>query len=446
VNRFRLDDLHAYIYRTHDGGKTWKKITEGIPDEAAVNAVREDPKRAGLLFASTEREMWVSLDDGDHWHSLQMNLPYTSMRDFVIHGDDIVVGTHGRSFWILDDITPLRQIHEGDAGESRLFQPQVATRIQRSTNPDTPLPPETPMGQNPPDGAVLDYVLKASAKLVTMEILDAAGKVVRRFASDDKPEPFDAKEINVPTYWVRQERVLSAAAGMHRWVWDVRYPKPKSFESDYPISAIPHDTPAGPLGPVVVPGEYTVRLTVDGVSTTRRLKVRLDPRVPATAADLQAMLAAEQRAAADLSASYAALQQVRALRTQLKAIKDSGPEAVRGVGAQVEDQLGKLESGASGKTPAPGVSAARGMATVHSWLNQAYGTLDSSDAAPTLQALAMLKELEKVSAQQLNEIKRIQAGPLAELNQRLRQAGAKEVSQSYDVEPEAAQGAERSEE
>jgi len=446
VNRFRLDDLHAYIYRTHDGGKTWKKITEGIPDDAAVNAVREDPKHAGLLFASTEREMWVSFDDGDHWHSLQLNLPYTSMRDFVIHGDDIVVGTHGRSFWILDDITPLRQVHEGDAGESRFFQPQVATRIQRSTNPDTPLPPETPMGQNPPDGAVLDYVLKDSAKLVTLEILDAAGKVVRRFASDDKPEPFDAKVINVPTYWVRQVPVVSGAAGMHRWVWDLRYPKPKSFERDYPISAIPHDTPAGPLGPFVVPGEYTVRLTVDGVSTTKKLKVRMDPRVLATMADLQAMLAAEQRAAADLNANYDALQQIRALRKQLKAIKDSGPEAVRGTAVQLEDQLGKLESGTAGKTPAPGVSAARGVATVHSWLNQVYGTLDSADAAPTVQALAMLSEVEKVMAQQLNEIKQIQAGPLVHLNQKLRQVGTKEISQSYDVETAAPQGAERSEE
>jgi len=446
VNRFRLDDLHAYIYRTHDGGKTWKKITEGIPDDAAVNAVREDPKHAGLLFASTEREMWVSFDDGDHWHSLQLNLPYTSMRDFVIHGDDIVVGTHGRSFWILDDITPLRQVHEGDAGESRLFQPQVATRIQRSTNPDTPLPPETPMGQNPPDGAVLDYLLKDTAKLVTLEILDAAGKVVRRFASDDKPEPFDAKVINVPTYWVRQVPVVSGAAGMHRWVWDLRYPKPKSFERDYPISAVPHDTPAGPLGPFVVPGEYTVRLTVDGVSTTKKLKVRMDPRVLATMADLQAMLAAEQRAAADLNANYDALQQIRALRKQLKAIKDSGPEAVRGTAVQLEDQLGKLESGTAGKTPAPGVSAARGVATVHSWLNQVYGTLDSADAAPTVQALAMLSEVEKVMAQQLNEIKQIQAGSLAELNQKLRQVGTKEISQSYDVETAAPQGAERSEE
>jgi hypothetical protein len=302
------------------------------------------------------------------------------------------------------------------------------------------------MGQNPPDGAVLNYFLKASAKLVTLEILDASGKPVRRFASDDKPDPFNAKDINVPTYWVRQESILPATAGMHRWVWDLRYPKARSFESDYPISAIPHDTPAGPLGPVAVPGEYTVRLAVDGVSKTQKLTVRMDPRVQATAADLQAMLAAEQRAAADLNTSHDAVQQVRALRKQLQALKESDLDAVRGLAAQVEDQLGKLESGTAGKTPPPGVNAARGVAMVHSWFNQVYGTLDSADAAPTVQALAMLSELEKVSAQQLNQIREIEAGPLAELNRKLRQAGAKEVSQSYPSEAQPTQGAERSEE
>jgi len=446
VNRFRLDDLHAYIYRTHDGGRTWKKITEGIPDDAAVNAVREDPKRPGLLFASTERAVWVSFDDGGYWHPLQLNLPYTSMRDFVIHGDDIVLGTHGRSFWILDDITPLRQIHEGDAAQTKLFQPQVATRIQRSTNPDTPLPPETPMGQNPPDGAILDYVLKDRAKLVTLEILDAAGKLVRRFSSDDKPEPFDAKGINVPTYWLRQESVLPATAGMHRWAWNLRYPRPKTMESDYPISAIPHDTPVGPLGPAVVPGEYNVRLTVDGVAQTQKLKVRMDPRVPATATDLQAMLVAEQRAAGDLGASYDALQQIRSLRKQLKVLKDSGPVATRGEAGQLEEQLGKLESGTAGKTPSPGVSAARGMVTIHSWLNQVYGSFDGADAAPTVQDLAMLGEVEKASAEQLNEFKKIRDGALLKLNQQLREAGSAEIIQSYVAEPAAAHGAERSEE
>ncbi len=390
--------------------------------------------------------MWMSLDDGEHWHSLQLNLPYTSMRDFVIHGDDIVVGTHGRSFWILDDITALRQIHEGDTAQTRLFQPQLATRIQRSTNPDTPLPPETPMGQNPPDGAVIDYLLKDSANLVTLEILDTAGKLVRRFASDDKLESVNEKELNVPTYWVRQERVLPATAGMHRWVWDLRYPRPKTLESEYPISAIPHDTPVGPFGPAVVPGEYTVRLTVDGTTHTQKLKVRMDPRVAATPANLQAMLIAQQRAAVDLASNYDVIQQLRAVRKQLKALKDSGPETVRPAVAELEEKLAKLESGTAGKTPPPGVSPARSMATVHSWLNQVYGTFDSADAAPTVQALAMLGELEKVSTEKLNEFKRLREGPLADLNRRLREAGSTEITLRYKAEFEPAQGAEKAEE
>jgi photosystem II stability/assembly factor-like uncharacterized protein len=446
VSRFRLDDLHAYIYRTHDGGKTWKKITNGISDDAAVDAVREDPERPGLLFASTERAMWVSFDDGDHWHSLQLNLPCTSMRDFVIHGDDLVLATHGRSFWILDDITPLRQIHEGDAAKTRLFQPQLATRIQRSTNPDTPLPPETPMGQNPPDGAVIDYLLKDPAKLVTLEILDASGKLVRRFASDDKPEPVNEKDLNVPTYWVRRESVLPASAGMHRWTWDLRYPRPKTLESDYPISAIPHDTPIGPLGPAAVPGQYTVRLTVDGGVQTQALKVRMDPRVEATPGDLQAMLVAQQRAAADLAANYDALQQIRTMRKQLKALKDSGPETARPAAAQLEAKLATLEGGTASKPPAPGVSPSRGVATLHSWLNQVYGTFDSADAAPTVQALAMLGELEKASSEQLKELKQLREGPLVDLNQQLRQAGSTEVSVDYGAGHDPAQGAEKAEE
>ena len=446
VNRFRLDDLHALIYRTHDGGKTWKKITAGLPDDAAVNAVREDPKRPGLLFASTERAMWVSFDDGDHWHSLQQNLPYTSMRDFVIHGDDLVLGTHGRSFWILDNITPLRQIHEADAAQNKLFQPQLATRIQRSTNPDTPLPPETPMGQNPPEGAMIDYLLKDSAKLVAVEILDPAGKLIRRHASDDKPEPFDPKDINVPTYWVRQERILPATPGMHRWVWDLRFPRPKTYESDYPISAIPHDTPTAPLGPPVVPGEYTVRLTIDGAAQTQKLRVRMDPRVPATPLDLKAMFTAEQRAAADLTASHDTLQQIRSLRKQLKTLKEAGPEAARLAATKLEGELADLEKGTAAKPPAPGVNANRGAATLHSWFNQVYATLDAADAAPTTQALTMLSELEQAAAEQKKSLQRLQAGLLADLNHQLRQTGAPEITETHDLDFTPTQGAERSEE
>ena len=183
VNRFRLDDLHPHIYRTHDGGKHWQEIVHGIPEADVVNAVREDPVRPGLLYAGTERAAYVSFDDGENWLPLRLNMPATSIRDLVVHENDLVVGTHGRSFWILDDVTPLRQAErEVAAADSFLFKPETAWRVRRSVNTDTPIPPEEPMGQNPPAGAIIDYWLKADAKLVTLEILDQNHRLVRRYS------------------------------------------------------------------------------------------------------------------------------------------------------------------------------------------------------------------------------------------------------------------------
>ena len=216
VSRFRINDMHPYIYRTHDGGKTWTLITAGLPDFGPVDTVREDPVRKGLLFAGTENSVWVSFDDGDHWQSLQLNLPHTSMRDLWIHDDDLIVATHGRGFWILDDIAPLREA----AVDTRQFPapvhcPQPAYRIQRDTNTDTPLPPDEPMAANPPDGAVVDYYLSSAASTLTLEILDAKGQLVRSFSNSDKPEitEEDLKKQLIPLYWVRGLRHLSTDAG-----------------------------------------------------------------------------------------------------------------------------------------------------------------------------------------------------------------------------------------
>ncbi len=280
VNTIRLDDLRPHIYRTRDGGRTWAHITSGIPDGGAVNVVREDPKRRGLLFAGTEQAVYVSFDDGDHWQSLRLNMPATSVRDLIVKGDDLVVATHGRSFWILDDITPLRQVSQAVAASAvHLYRPQDAWRVQWSKYTDTPLPPDEPSGQNPPDGAVIDYWLGSpAAGPVVIEILDGAGRPVRRFASTDPVEPL--KSIgNWPAYWIRPARVPAATAGMHRFVWDLHYPPPKAFEFSYPISATPGDTAPEPKGPWVVPGTYTVRLTVGGSVQAQPLVVLMDPRV-----------------------------------------------------------------------------------------------------------------------------------------------------------------------
>ncbi len=296
INTLRLDDLRPHIYRTRDGGKTWTEIVTGIPAGETVNSVKEDPKRKGLLFAGTERAVYFSIDDGDHWQSLRLNMPVTSMRDLVIKDDDLVVGTHGRSFWILDDITPLRQIDARTAQtDVVLFEPQHAMRVRWNMNTDTPLPQEEPAGQNPPDGAVIDYFLKADASgPVTLEILDGAGGLVRKYSSTDPAEPV-RDEANVPAYWIRPAQVLSTGAGMHRFVWDLHYARPAGMQARFPIAAIYHDTAREPNGVWAQPGVYSVRLTVNGRRYTQPLTVRMDPRVTTPPAALQQQFTLSKR-------------------------------------------------------------------------------------------------------------------------------------------------------
>ncbi|WP_197736673.1 hypothetical protein [Rhodanobacter sp. T12-5] len=313
VSRFRLDDLKPYIYRTHDGGKTWKLIVDGLPENASANVVREDPEQKGLLIAGTERAVWFSADDGDHWQSLQFNLPQTSMRDLVIHDDDVVLGTHGRALWILDDITPLRQLAAAaSADHAFLYKPAVAWQIPRNTYSDTQLEPEFSAGQNPPSGAIIDYVLKLAATgPVTLDILDANGKLVRHYASTDKPAPVNPDRLNFPTYWLHPPQVLSAQSGMHRFVWNLHYPSPPALEPYVPMGVIFHDTPLGLTGPPVLPGQYTVKLTVDGQSWTQPLTVRMDPRVDKPMAGLSQQLTLGMQLSQDINRTYIALQQAK---------------------------------------------------------------------------------------------------------------------------------------
>ena len=278
INRLRVDDLKPHIYRTHDYGATWQEITRGIPD-SPVNTVREDPVRKGLLYAGTEAAVYVSFNDGDDWRPLRLNMPATSIRDLVVHDGDLVAGTHGRGFWILDDISPLRQLTaEVTAAAAHLFAPRMTYRVARDTNTDTPLPPEEPAGKNPPDGAILYYWLKQPGA-VAIEIADGDGKVVRRYSSEDRPEPVD-RSVNVPLYWIRPFQPLPATVGMHRFVWDLHAAATGEAgrrEFEYPISAIVGDTP-GRQGEWMPPGTYTVRLTAGGRTYTQQLVVKPDPR------------------------------------------------------------------------------------------------------------------------------------------------------------------------
>jgi photosystem II stability/assembly factor-like uncharacterized protein len=429
VNRFRLDDLRPYIYRTHDGGQSWQKIVTGLPDNEPVNTVREDPERKGLLFAGTERTVYVSWDDGDHWQSLKMNLPPTSIRDLVIHHDDVVVGTHGRSFWIMDNITPLRQLSAKVVNApAYLFEPQVAYRVRRNNNTDTPLPPEEPAGQNPPDGAIIDYWLKGEASaVVTLEIVDAAsGKAVRRFSSADKPELVDDKKLNVPTYWIRPARTLSAEPGMHRFVWDLTYPAPDVLTHNYPIAAIYHDTPRYPLGATVLPGEYRVVLTVGGKSYTQPLTIRMDPRVKTLPEDLASQFDLDRKIAVALHQDYEALQQVRSLRAQMKPVAGKGKEseAIAKMASDLDRKTALLE-GEKGEYGARYLSTPEGrsLARLNSGFNALVSALDTADAAPTTQQTAMFVELEKALEEQLSALAQLKAKDIPELNEQLKKAG-----------------------
>ena len=395
VSRLRVDDLHPYIYRTHDGGKTWHAITTGIPDDEPVNVVREDPLRRGLLYAGTEHAVYVSFDDGAHWQSLRLGMPATSIRDLIVHDNDLVIATHGRSFWILDDIARLRQLDARVAASPAfLFTPAPAYRVRRDANTDTPLPPEEPAGRNPPDGAIIDYWIGqgSSPNAVTLEILDAHGALVRRFSSADVAPPPDS-ELNVPAYWVKPFQPLSAEPGMHRFVWDLHYPPPDALQHDYPISAIVHDTPRYPLGPTVVPGRYTVRVAVGGRTLSEPLEVRLDPRVATPPAGLAHQLALALRITSAMHREYAALAQVRALRTRLASLRKSQSDTA-GVKSRmmsvVDDSLAALAGEHRAGSP-----NGDDLVRLNGDLLAVLDVLESADADPTTQAAAAVPELER---------------------------------------------------
>ena len=292
VNSLRLDDLRPHIYRTKDGGRTWARVTNGLPDGGIINAVREDPFRRGMLFAGSEQAVFASFDDGERWQSLRLNMPATSIRDLVIKDDDLIVGTHGRGFWILDDITPLRQItRDVLIAPAFLFRPPTAWRFRWNKNRDTPLPPDEPAAPNPPDGVTISYSLGAApAGPVTLEIIEtASGEVIRRFSSADPPVP-PVPDPNIPDYWIRPTTRLSATPGLHRFVWDLRYASPAGARFTYPIAAVRGNTPQTPQGMWVLPGTYQVRLTADGRTYRQAVLVRMDPRVRTSAADLATQL------------------------------------------------------------------------------------------------------------------------------------------------------------
>ena len=351
--------------------------------------VREDPLKKGLLYAGTEQAAYVSFDDGDHWSSLRLNMPLTSVRDMVVHGDDLVVATYGRAFWILDDVTPLRQIDSSTSASTLLFRPEKALRVRLDLNQDTPIPPDMPAGQNPPTGAIIDYyVASAPAQDVKLAIYDSAGKLVRELSSADDLE-LKEPPPNVPDYWLGHPEKLTKNAGQNRYVWDLRYAAPPVLRHEYPISALYGNTPALPLGAIVTPGNYSVRLTVNGKTYEQPLVVAMDPRVDVSGAALAQQLDLETKIIDLVAESYEGYKKAGVLRQLLagdqKELEKTSAAAAITALKEFDQKAARLQ-GAEGGGFGGGGRGGR-QAPAFAALNRSLGSLvnvvDGQDAAPT---------------------------------------------------------------
>ena len=431
VNTLRIDDMNPHIYRTHDGGRTWIEIVNGISAGAPVSVVREDPKRKGLLFAGSETHVYVSFDDGDHWQSLRLNMPASSVRDLVVKDDDVVVGTHGRGIWILDNITPLRQIAAMQAGQSTasadvdviLFKPQTAWRVRWNMNTDTPLPPDEATAPNPPEGAMIDYYLKAAAKgPVLLEILGSDGRLVRRYSSGDEVFTPDPATINLPLYWFRPLRALPADAGMHRFTWDVHYqpidqvesaasaprsgPRPVIGGPNLPIAAIALNTVPVPTTPWVNPGTFTVKLTVNGKTYSETLTVKQDPRVKTPALAMQQVYSLSKAMYYAAVDARDAAERANTIRQQAVALQ---PRATGDVATAIASILTKID--------------AIDLAAATSGLASVMNLLQDADVAPTTVKLNAIARVRTSAAQTMAKWNALKTVDLPAVNAKLRAAG-----------------------
>ncbi|MBZ5725852.1 MAG: hypothetical protein LAP87_12750 [Acidobacteriia bacterium] len=415
VDRHRMEDCKPYVYRTRDYGNTWALVTEGLAEPAYLNAIREDPARRGLLYAATELGVAVSFDDGGHWQPLQLNLPVVSVRDLVIHGDDLVAATHGRGFWILDDIAPLRQVDEQTAAsEAFFYKPATAIRLNPEPFFGTPFPVEEPKAKNPPDGAILDYFLRAApAGDVTLEILDERNQTISRYSSAARAET-PRRPGAVADVWIAAPPHLTARAGMNRLVWDLRYAAPEADAG----------TEAGfgrpPLGPQVLPGTYQARLTVAGRSYTQPLVVALDPRSTATAADLGQQYALSLLAWRGIALVGATLRDVRALRRQLadrrQAAESASNAALTAKIAALDAEAARI-AGGGGRGGGGGAS----LSTVASEFSSALGVAQSADRTPPAAAWQIADQATRGLAAQMASWNNVNGAKLAELNRELQQ-------------------------
>jgi photosystem II stability/assembly factor-like uncharacterized protein len=425
VDRHRLEDNDPYIYRTRDGGKTWQRITKGLPAGVYMQTVKEDPKHKGLLFAGTELGVFVSFNDGDDWQSLQLNLPPVSMRDLAIHDDDLIVATHGRGFWILDDITSLRQITDKVAqSEAYLFQPAAAIRMHPGTDYGSPMPRDEALAENPPVGATIDYYLKSPASAaVLMEILDAKGQLVRRYSSADKAPPVKPGTLDFPAFWRPTPQALSPDAGMHRWIWDLHY------------TAVPGSTHllgdefvVAPGGVTALPGAYTVRLTVGGQSYSQPLTVKMDPRIQTSASELQKQFDSATEVSRRQAEISEAQQGVNQLLSQARKVRlqvhdnASLASALDALVAKAEDVAGAPPAH-FGVVPSKPAAQRADLESLSSKLAKIFSAINDGDAAPTEEAIKAFSLAQTDLATVMAKWKALTTKETPEVNGQLKQAG-----------------------
>jgi photosystem II stability/assembly factor-like uncharacterized protein len=419
VNTLRLDDLRPHIYRTRDSGKSWQEITSGIPDNENVNVVREDTEREGLLFAGTERAVYVSFDAGDHWRPLRLNMPATSVRDLIIKDDDLVAATHGRGFWILDNVTPLRQLSAQLASAPAfLFKPQTALRVRWNTNTDTPLPPDVPAGENPPEGAIIDYYLGRSVSgAVTLEIRDSGGQIVRRYSSADTVPPPDPA-LSIPAYWVRPTQTLSAAPGLRRFLWDMHLQPVPGVAPDYPISAVYRNTAPAPTSPWALPGQYTVTLTVGGKSYTQPLVLKIDPRVKTSSADLAQQFELSKQLYEERLRLEPLNQRLNSLNAELTRLR--AREDVHGTTATQIDALSqKLQELTGNANRRPGAQLSL---LVLARAQTLFRIIQDADVAPSTQVAAAVADIRREATALLERWRAIESQDIPALSRQLQDA------------------------
>ena len=423
VDRHRLDDFRPYVYRTHDGGKSWQLVVAGIPDGSFVNAVREDPVRRGLLYAGTEKGVYVSFDDGGSWQSLQRNLPITSVRDLEVHGDDLVVATHGRAFWVMDDVAPLRQASAVATGdEPVLFAPAVAVRMRPAGFTGTPMPKDEALAANPPAGACLDYVLRAPAKSVAIEIRDAQNALVRRYTSADASPRIDLSRLVTAPEWTRTPIGLATSPGMHRFVWPLRYASRQAQRGGGAFAD----------GVWAPPGRYTVVLEVDGQRASQPLVVAPDPRLALPADTYQRQFALAREIEETGVAVAGALREADALLGGLaerrKTASGGLAKRIDALEQRVLDLSGIVVSANSRNVWWLPPRTTSSLRFIESELGDLGQAVDGADAEPSADAVGGFAKLRPNASAAVDAWKALVARDLAALNRELEHAAQKPIA------------------